>query len=207
MGRYTFFPKAPSTKFVVRNIAPNNKTVRVFNTPIRNRSTYDLLSIPDISEADIRHSLLKGELWAKFTYRELFVVESDIDLLQFNDTHKAFLQSIGITKGLETTGGSTVTPFFLHQEVDLIGTKNSSNRVFTTPDAATFVRYNYTENPFTVDASPVIIHNILNEDGFKKKMFVQESLEDGSTINGIPTSLGADIINELLSVYPEYWGR
>ena len=133
-NKRTLFKKAPSTKFVVKNIAPNNKTVRVFNTPIRNRDTYDLLSVPDISEADIRHSLLKGELLTKFKYQELFVVESDIDLLQFNDSHKSFLQSIGITKGLEVTGSGSSRTFLHKVGVVLLGVKNQSNRIFTTPD-------------------------------------------------------------------------
>ena len=133
-NKRTLFPKAPSTKFVVRNIAPNKKTVRVFNTPIRNRDTYDLLSVPDISEANIRHSLLKGELRIKFLCQELFVVDSDIDLLQFNDEHKAFLQSIGITKGLEVTGTGTARAFLHKVNVSLLGVLDGSNRIFTTPD-------------------------------------------------------------------------
>lgn len=133
-NKRTLFPKAPSTKFVVRNIAPNNKTVRVFNVPIRNRATYDLLAVPDISEASIRHSLLKGELLIKFQCKELFVVDSDIDLLQFNDEHKAFLQSIGITKGLEVTGTGTARAFLHKVNVSLLGVQDGSNRTFTTPD-------------------------------------------------------------------------
>ena len=133
-NKRTFFTKAPGTEFVVKNIALNNKTVRVFNTPIRNRDTYDLLSVPDISEANIRHSLLKGELRIKFSCQELVVVSSNIDLLQFSNQHKTWLQSIGITDGLEITGtGSSRT--FLHKiNIRMLGIKNGSNRTFTTPD-------------------------------------------------------------------------
>ena len=133
-NKRTFFTKAPSTRFVVKNVASNNKTVRVFNTPIRNRDTYDLLSVPDISEADIRHSLLKGELLVKFRTGELLVTDSDIDLLQFNDEHKAFLQSIGITKGLEVIGTGSAKEFLHKIGISLLGLKNDSNRTFTTPD-------------------------------------------------------------------------
>lgn len=106
VGYDTFFPKNPSTRFIVKNIAPRNKTVRVFNYPILNGQTRDLLSIPGVSEADIRHSLLKGALLTKIKYKELIVTDSDIDLLQFNDENKLFLQSAGIIKGLEVTAGS-----------------------------------------------------------------------------------------------------
>lgn len=101
----TFFKKNPTTRFVVRNIAYGNKTVKVFNFPILNGKTRDLLDIPGVSEADIRHSLLKGELLIKCKQSEILVQDSDIDLLQFNDDQKSFLQSVGIIKGLEVTTG------------------------------------------------------------------------------------------------------
>lgn len=146
-NKRTLFPKSPSTRFVVRNIAPNKKTVRVFNTPIRNRDTYDLLSVPDISEADIRHSLLKGELLIKFRCKELFVVDSDIDLLQFNDQHKAFLQSIGIKKGLEVEP-TAVLNFAFKQGVPLVGAKDGINRIFTVTDL--FLNGSLGDNEFRI---------------------------------------------------------
>lgn len=101
VGYGTFFVKNPSTKFVVKNIAPRGKRIRIFQYPILNGSTRDLLAIPGVSEADIRHSLLKGELLLKIKSKEIIVVDSDIDLLQFNDDQKQFLQGAGITKGLD----------------------------------------------------------------------------------------------------------
>lgn len=142
----TFFPKE-CTSFVVKNIAPFNKTLRVFRTPIRNGATYDLLNVPEVSEAVIRHSLLKGELRRRFLSNELYVVESDIDLLQFNDCHKAWLQSIGITKGLEVKC-TTEIPFLFKQGVELIGVKDNHNRVFTTPDY--FINGSFGGNDFRV---------------------------------------------------------
>lgn len=135
-GFYTVFRKNPSTKFVVKNVAPFGKRIRIFNYPIVNGGTRDLLSIPEISEATIRHSLLKGELVNKFRCGELKVIESDIDLLQFNDEHKSFLQSIGISNGLEVTGtgGITEIPFIFKQDIELLGVQDGSNRTFTTPD-------------------------------------------------------------------------
>lgn len=133
-GSHTFFEKAPSTKFVVKNVAPNGKRVRVFNYPIRNGETRDLLAIPEISEAYIRHSLLKGELRVKFLHRELIVIDSDIDLLQFNSQHLAFLQSIGITEGLQVSGTGSARAFLHKVGVSLLGTKDGSNRIFTTPE-------------------------------------------------------------------------
>lgn len=114
VGQYT--PgKNPSTKFVVRNIAAGNKRVRIFNYPIGNGLERDLLAIPGISEADIRHSLLKGQLLYKLTHNEITIVDSDIDLLQFNDDQKAFLQAHGVTVGLEVTGGGSGFPEAQHK--------------------------------------------------------------------------------------------
>lgn len=106
VGGNTIFQKL-GTFFIVKNIAPNNKRIRIFQYPINNGQTRDILAIPGVSEADIRHSLLKGELLVKLQHQEITIVQSDIDLLQFNDVQKAFLQSAGITKGLEASINET----------------------------------------------------------------------------------------------------
>lgn len=114
VGQYT--PgKNPSTKFIVRNTAPGNKRVRIFQYPIGNGLERDLLAIPGISEADIRHSLLKGQLLEKLNAGEITIVDSDIDLLQFNDDQKAFLASHGVTKGLEVEGAGGSYPEAQHK--------------------------------------------------------------------------------------------
>jgi hypothetical protein len=73
------------------------------------------------------------------------------------------------------------------------------------PAPGSIVRYQYRNDDFLVLASPVILHNLQSDD-FKTKMFEQVT-EDGETYNGLPTNLGADIVNELLSVYPSLWGK
>ena len=102
LSGYTFFPKASNTTFVVRNLV--NKRIRIFNYPIEPGQTRDLLTIPEISESDIRHSLLKGEVGHKIKVHEIEVVNSDIDLLQFNYEQLIFLQNAGITDGLQVIG-------------------------------------------------------------------------------------------------------
>jgi hypothetical protein len=73
------------------------------------------------------------------------------------------------------------------------------------PAPGAFIRYQYRQDNFLVQASPVIIHNLQSED-FKTKMFEQVLDGTGEAVNGLPTSLGADLINGLLSVYPSLWG-
>ncbi len=65
-----------------------------------------------------------------------------------------------------------------------------------------YIRYNYKEEKTYIDSSPIIIGDLQSED-LRKKMF--EQIEQGNNlpaVSGKPTHFGADIINELLSVYP-----
>lgn len=70
----------------------------------------------------------------------------------------------------------------------------------------TVARYEYLSVPMVCVASPVIIHNMQDQD-FKVKMFEQVLADDNTFVNGLPTALGSDIINELLTVFPGYWGK
>jgi hypothetical protein len=79
-------------------------------------------------------------------------------------------------------------------------------QVFDPAAPNTTVRYEYLQIPMTCKASPVIIYNMQDQD-FKVKMFEQILADDGSFVNGLSTPLGADLINELLSVFPGYWGE
>lgn len=83
---------------------------------------------------------------------------------------------------------------------------NGVIKSYSTPADNTTIRYLFHDNPFTPIASPVIIRNLQSE-LFKEEMFLETLSKDGSTSNGVPTELGASLINELMSVYPTYWGE
>lgn len=141
VGYNTVFPKRRNTKFVVKNITKGTrleKIVRLFKYPVPPGQTRDLLTIPYVSESDIRHSLLKGELRLKAEAREIEIVESNIDLLQFDSEQKAFLESIGISIGLEVVA-STETALKIKQNVELVGAKDGVNVVFTVPVPDKFI--------------------------------------------------------------------
>ncbi len=74
----------------------------------------------------------------------------------------------------------------------------------SSPAAGSTIRYQYRNDTYRVLASPVIIHNLQSTD-FRSKMFDQMTLNDVTT-DGAPTPLGAELINELLSVFPTGWG-
>jgi len=78
--------------------------------------------------------------------------------------------------------------------------------VYSIPVLNTTVRYCYTVFPFNALASPVILHDVTN-DNFRVKMFEQILQDDGTYEHGETTMVGADIINELVSVFPGYWGE
>lgn len=78
-------------------------------------------------------------------------------------------------------------------------------RTYDTPGIDTGVQYEYSVFPFKPVASNVILHNI-NSEEFRIKMFEQVLQADGTYVHGLPTELGVDIINELMSVTPMYWG-
>lgn len=117
--------------FIVRNITSDrNKTIKIFNNPILFGTTRDILQIPGVAEADIRASLLKGELRHKILARDIVVECSDIDLLQFNDDQRQFLLDAGIINGLQVSANNINV--LRKDDIVLTGLVNDSNTVFTT---------------------------------------------------------------------------
>lgn len=120
--------------FVVRNIITNsNKTIRIFDYPIPVGTTRDLLRIPGVSEDSIRASLLKGVLRNKIVAGEIEIVDSDAQLIQFNEEQKTFLQDAGVVIGLEPGSSGTGTGGFDVQDSPLVGIQDGVNTTFTTP--------------------------------------------------------------------------
>jgi len=69
------------------------------------------------------------------------------------------------------------------------------------PASGSYISYQCRDDEFLVMSSPIIVNSLQNEH-FKKFLFRQILQTDDTYENGLPTSFGADIINELLSVYP-----
>lgn len=99
VGFNTFKPKVSGTKFIVQN--NSDRRIGIFTVRLSSGQQYDLMNIPQVSEADIRHSLLKGDLLSKLRTGDLRVIESTIDLTQFDSEQKAFLESVGVVFGLD----------------------------------------------------------------------------------------------------------
>lgn len=84
--------------------------------------------------------------------------------------------------------------------------ENGTVKSYSVPAEGARVRYIFHLAEFIPIATPVIIRN-LQSDHFKEEMFIQTISNDGSEALGVPTELGATIINELMSVFPMYWGE
>lgn len=95
-----FYSKQTAINFTVKNISPQQKTIRVFNYPMAYGASRDLMAIPEISEDDIRNSLIKGELADKIRNGSLTIVSSTIDLLQLDASQSAFLINNGYLPSL-----------------------------------------------------------------------------------------------------------
>lgn len=89
--------------------------------------------------------------------------------------------------------------YFIDYDLGIVYTKEA-------PANGSVIRYEYRNDNFEVWASPVILHG-LSSSSFKKKMFEQILMEDGTYENGAPTELGAELINELMSVFDYSYGR
>ncbi len=89
--------------FIVRNNAPQGKSLKIFNVAIGNNQTLDLMKIPGISEDDIKASLVKGELGKKLNSNYLKVVSSTLNFDSSDSTYTSLLTSYGLSA---STGGS-----------------------------------------------------------------------------------------------------
>lgn len=139
MGDNSFAPYSSlNTFFVVENTSPQQKTIKIFNYPINLGSTRDLMQIPGVGEADIRVSLLKGELRNKILAQDIVIISTNIDLLQFDPLQLQFLLSAGVNYGTSQT--PTNQQYTYYQNVALSGTINGSNTVFTIPNGQYFVQ-------------------------------------------------------------------
>ena len=75
-------------------------TAIIFGIKISYQNTFDLLTIPEVTEDLIRSSLIKGELYNKIKTKNIIIVSSSIDLVQYDVSQKTFLSNAGVTSGL-----------------------------------------------------------------------------------------------------------
>jgi hypothetical protein len=169
MGMDSFAPGSNECGcFIVRNISPQNKTIRIFNYPINMGCIRDLLEIRGVSEGDIKSALTKGEIRNKFKVGDIELVYSNIDLLQFNDCGIQYLEGYGFTTGVlvgydqldgyvKSLLGQGGTPE--QQDIQLVGAVNGMNTIFTIP-TGTWIQ----NPPFKIIVYKNGVKQVLNDD-------------------------------------------
>lgn len=162
VGFNTFFNGICDVKFIVQNITRRSggvgKFVRIFGVNIPPEGAYNLMGIPVVSEADILHSLQKGTLFNKIITDEIRVVDSDINLISFNECQKSFLINAGVPRDTTEGGGGdgyTTVDYIFRQNVQLVGVLNGSNRSFIIPNGEKFINGTLDEDEFRI----IIDHN------------------------------------------------
>jgi hypothetical protein len=190
MGMDDFAPgRNECGQFIVRNISPQNKTIMIFNYPINMGCTRDLLQIPGVSEGDIKSALMKGQIRNKFKVGDIELVFSNIDLLQFNDCGIQYLDGFGFTTGVLVAYEQLAV--LEQQDVQLVGTVDGFNNVFTIP-SGTWIQ----SPPYKIIVYLNGVKQVLNDD-----YMIAESNGPGTgydtvifTVPPEPTPLPPDIV-------------
>ena len=108
MSTYNFVKKQTSINFTVKNVSSQRKVISIFNARIDYGESKDLLNIPEITENDIKSSLVKGELASKIRAGDIIIVSSSIQLSQYDKQQRRFLnsasQSTDVISGLGNIG-------------------------------------------------------------------------------------------------------
>ena len=159
--------------FIVKNIDVQERTLFIFNYPINYGDTRDIMAIPGVGPDDIKASLLKGTLNHKIRAKEITVLCSDIDLLQFNSQQLLFLQSAGIVKGLQITSGQLSV--IEQQDIQLVGIIDNVNTIFTIP-SGTWIQ----SPPYKIIVYKNGVKQVLGDD-----YFIAESGGPGTGFNTV----------------------
>ena len=185
MNSFAPYPKINGC-FVIKNISSPPKTISIFNTPTGHGLERDLLSLRGIGEADIRASLLKGELRNKLLNKEITIICSDIDLLQFNSAHKSFLQAGGIVNGLQV--GDSQSSLLHYEDVELLGAVDGINTVFTIPTGVIF---------YDGALHKILVYDNGVKQAFLDDFFIAESGGPGTGFDTVIMTVAPSIVNSI----------
>lgn len=164
-------------------------TTTYFEASLEEWVTYNIRTMTIFNQSN-RFSVLRETIPAtnKFRLKHTNLIT---DSVSFYDA-AAYLQETSTEEDVNSTG-----KYYIDYLKGII-------RSYDIPEIGSSIRYQYTTFPFRPMASDIILHD-LNNENFKVKMFQQVNTELG-TVHGIPTLLGTEILNELMSVTPMYWG-
>lgn len=145
---FGYLSKGPKPVFIVRNITHlkgEPKVIKIFNYPINpelpskgiQAGERDLLQIPGIGVDSIETSLMSGILKSKILAKEIKIIKSSIELLQFDQQFLNFIKDAGATEGVELpdfNNSEFVLTYLWRKSQKLIGIKNNINKIFYTSE-------------------------------------------------------------------------
>ena len=109
MAYNPLYPYLTDINFTVQNVSPQRKRLTVFGAPIEYLQTRNLLRVDGVTEDIIRASLVKGELSNKIRVGALKIVSTSINLLQFDESQKEFIDSANVIAGDSLPGTDPIT--------------------------------------------------------------------------------------------------
>ena len=104
-----FYGKLPSVNFTVKNVSSQRKSISIFGLSIGYLRTADLMAISEITEAEIKASLTKGELANKIKAGDIKIASSSLNLLEFDSAFRTFIDNANITPGDPVAGTDPYT--------------------------------------------------------------------------------------------------
>lgn len=128
-----------------------------------------------------------------FAHSRVKLVNDNLIPTTVSLTSPNLLQRVSLLSSLRDSG-----QYFIDYQTGLVITRDA-------PSPGSVIRYESLSFDYMFQSSPVIISNLQSED-FKTKMFAQVAGDFINYTNSMPTDLGADIINELLTVFATAYG-
>lgn len=176
--------------YSIQNLVDAINTTSTFSATILNSTQADKRSMTIINQSSIKLVIDEpiGISGARITLKNRNLIEGTISIRSEN-----LIRRVSLEANLRQSGDY------------LIDTSNGIILTVGVASGDSIIRYQYREDEFKPISSPIIIHNLQSTD-FQTKMYEQILDENNNEVNGLPTYLGADIINELMSVFPTNWG-
>lgn len=206
-----FFPKLTSINFTIKNLS-NNRKIHVFNYPIFPGQTRDLLAIPEISEDDIRNSLIKGELANFIRMGVINIVSSTIDLEQYDSQQASFIINAGANIGVQRSFGEiSVQDAATNQTLTTQNTYYVISQWTTNQNSQNGIMPSYTAGTLTIGNSGWYLTTCncsmqsANNINFKAALFVNGSIHSNGKVQFSTSGItGTPTINFTISDFNQY---
>ncbi len=204
------FQKLTNIGFVVQNLSPK-RALHIFNYPIYPGRTRDLLAIPEITEGDIRKSLINGELANLIRMQVVSIVSTSIDLTQYDASQETLINNAGGVNGVgQLFGEISVQDASTNQTLTTENTYYTINQ-WTTNQNTNGVMPNFSAGTLTIGYPGFYLTTCTcsmqsaNNITFKAALFVNGGLHPNGKVQFSTSGLtGTPTINFTISDVNDY---